>query len=145
VRRSRAERAEAREALLAPLRDCGPEGNATLEILCSSSEASSTGRTERIEIRVLRATDEDGGRPRHAEWLTRNVARALGWRYSERHEALLMGGYGYCRATQVAEALARLVGHALFCDSVNFFGGPRGWHPAVPEKRPGVRKVRVSR
>ncbi len=38
-----------------------------------------------------------------------------------------MGGYGYCRATQVASDIARKLGKPIYVQSTGFFAGPNGW------------------
>lgn len=125
------ERQEAWESIREPLAKCGPHGSATLEIRAVEFKSSKSGTTGHIEIRVWEVVN---GRPEPTYWLTRNVAVALGIRFDARRETLTMGGYGYCRSTQIASHLAQKAGHPLMIRSINFFAGPNGWYPRPPEQ-----------
>ena len=119
---------EAKNNIRDAIRDCGPDGKATLEIISIERRPSSSGISDYIEVRVLRIGDD--GRPAPVEWLTLNLCTAMGYRFNARREAISMGGYGYCRATQIADDITRTFGHPIRVESVNFFAGPRGWHPS---------------
>lgn len=128
---SKAERAEARESLLGALQGCGPDGLGTLCITALTRRPSSSGVAEHCEVRLWEPDDQTGG-PRPTLWLTRTIAKALGYRFNEKDETIVMGGYGYCRATQIASDLHKLCGYPLRVESLNYFAGPRGWYPKPP-------------
>lgn len=121
------EKAETKARLLEELKACGPDGDSTLVITNIESRPSSSGITQYLEIRVW-SVGEDG-RPNATRWLTRLCCEAFGYRFNKRREALAMGGYGYCRATQLASQLHSLAGFPIRIESHNFFGGPCGWYP----------------
>jgi hypothetical protein len=129
---SKKEQAEAWERIADSIKACGPDGSATLMFESVGSRPSSSGRTEYIDVHVLRIGDD--GRPAPSEWLAFNIALAFGYRFNRNHEAIAMGGYGYCRATQIVGDLARKAGHAIRVESHGFAFGPRGWHPKAPVK-----------
>lgn len=126
---SKKEREEAQRSLLDSLKACGESGKATLVITELESKPSNSGRTHYLDLRVWEPGDD--GAPRPAEWLTYIACKAKGWRFNPKREAISMGGYGYCRATEIASQLARLAGFPIRVESVNTFG-PRGWYPKAP-------------
>lgn len=126
----KADREEARQSLLGALKVCGPDMGGTLVITRMFGRPSSSGITEHLDIRVWQVGED--GSPAPTMWLTRLACRALGYRFNESHETLVMGGYGYCRATQIASDLHKLCGHPLRVESLNTFAGPRGWYPEPP-------------
>ncbi len=129
------EKAEALESIRDALTACGPSGTATLLIHDDGGRPSSTGRTHRLTVQVIRLrspgrdTESNGEpRPHIDEWLTFNVAKACGYSFSERHETITMGGYGYSRSHQIATHLSRLAGHALHVQTTGAtFAAPNGW------------------
>ncbi len=129
ARITKAERTEAIERLKGWLKDCGPDGSASLMI----SENWHGSSTPQVDVRILRARDDNGGRPTLEEWLTFNVSKALGYRFSERNECILMGGCGYSRTTELAMALTKACGHPLFLTTQGAAFAPNGWFPKAPE------------
>jgi len=127
------EATEAWERIADSIRDCGPEGKATLLIQSVGRRPSSGGITELINVEVMRMGED--GRPEIAEWLSFNVAKAFGYRFNQAVEAISMGGYGYCRASEIASDLARKAGFAVRVQSTGFAFGPNGWHPKQARAR----------
>jgi hypothetical protein len=124
------EKAEALERIREALAACGPSGTATLLIHDDGGRPSSTGRSHRLTVQVIRLRSPGRGEPRpHIdEWLTFSVAKACGYTFSQAHEAIVMGGYGYSRSHQIAAHLSRLAGHALYVQTTGAtFAAPNGW------------------
>ncbi len=122
------EQAEAFERIKEALAACGPDGTATLLIHDDGGRSSSTGRTHRLTVQVIRTMLGPQPRPHVVDWLTFNVAKACGYTFSERHDAISMGGYGYSRPHQIATHLSRLAGHALHVQTTGAtFAAPNGW------------------
>jgi len=139
------EQAEALDNIRDALAACGPGGgsaSATLLIHDDGGRPTNTGRSHRLTVQLIRSEwrPDPGGkeqrlRPVCAEWLTRNVATACGYRYSDAHEAIVMGGYGYSRSTEIAQHLSRLAGHALYVQAIGAtFAAPDGWVDNAPKK-----------
>jgi hypothetical protein len=103
---------------------CGPDGSQTLQLLDDGGRPSSSGRTHRIQVRVLGTIE---GRPVTLWHITHNVAEALGMRMTRDQESILMGGYGYSRTLELAMRLSELCGHELHCESPGSFAGANGW------------------
>lgn len=125
------EQSEAFDNIRDALRSCGPDGNSTLLFIDDGGRPSNTGRTHYIEIHVLCNADDgrQAGyvRPRTTYYLTINSARALGYRLNKADQ-IIMGGYGYSRTLELATALAKRAGHALYCDTIGGgMGSTRGW------------------
>lgn len=126
------EQAEAFDNIRDALRSCGPDGNSTLLFIDDGGRPSSTGRTHYIEIHVLSNSDTYAGkaqtdRPHVTYYLTINAAKALGYRLNKADQ-IIMGGYGYSRTQHLANHLAALAGHALYCDTIGGgMGSTRGW------------------
>lgn len=110
---TKAEREDYAARLREHLRAAGPDGKATLHIQWASGGPTSSGRTDRYEVRLWESGDN--GRPWPTLWLTRMVAYALGYRYNDRHESVVLTGYGYSKSHQIASDLARLCGHPIHC------------------------------
>ncbi len=125
---------EALDNMREALEACGPNGTATLLIIDDGGKPSSSGRTHKLEIHVMRLNtvrlpNESMVTPRPAiqEYLTINAARACGYRLSS-DDRIIMGGYGYSRPQEIAQHLAHLVGHALHVETLGAgMGNVRGW------------------
>jgi hypothetical protein len=139
ARVTKAERDESIANLKEWLVKAGPEGSATVHIQWASGGPTSSGRTDRYEVRLWEFADtwvgrDHSGRPAPMRpmptlWLTFHVARALGYRFSEKSETMVLTGYGYSKAHQIASDLARLVGHPIFVQAPGesmFSGGMIG-------------------
>lgn len=127
---TKAAKAEARARLVEILAAVGPEGLGTLCIQSLEHKPSSSGITNYCELQVWEP-GEDGPRP--TLWPTRLACVALGYRFNPKREAISMGGYGYCRATQIASDLHKLCGHPIRVEALGYFAGPRGWYPKAPQ------------
>jgi hypothetical protein len=128
-----AEVAESCEFLRQALADCGPDGNATLEIRWVGGKPTPYGRTDYYELRVwgMSAVLHPGGksndRPIAMQWLTHHAGVALGYRFNKSREALSVGGCGYSKPQQIGEHLAHIAGHPIYTESPGQFAGG-GWH-----------------
>jgi len=123
ARKNAAERDEALTSLRVALAKCGPDGGSSLEIRYVGGGSSPTGRSDYYELRVWSVIE---GRPQSRVWLTRMAAVALGLRFNKAREALLMTGCGYSKSSELADDLARVAGHPIFCVAPGAFGGPSG-------------------
>jgi hypothetical protein len=138
ARVTKAERDESIANLKEWLVKAGPGGSATVHIQWVSGGPTSSGRTDRYEVRLWEHAGTNYAaagetvlttRPQPTMWLTFHVARALGYRFNARHEAVVLTGYGYSKSHEIACSLARLVGHPIFVQAPGesmFSGGMIG-------------------
>lgn len=129
ARTTESEKKECRERLVSLLKDCGPDGSSTLLI----SEDWKGSGAPHVDVQILKASDENGGRPTLGSWLAFNVAKAFGYRFSRKTDCLVMGGHGYSRSTEVVSGLSALCGHPLFVQTTGATFGPNGWFPRAPK------------
>lgn len=82
----------------------------TIAIRNVGGGATPTGRTDYYEVTALGMRD---GKPDESLWLSRLVARALGYRYNERREAISVPGCGFSKSHELSTALAHLAGKPI--------------------------------
>lgn len=133
---TKADKAEALESLKREVACCGPDGNATLLIIDDGGKPSGSGRTHKLQLRVMQPSmtsapegrlPNASDRPQLVSWLNLIVARALGYRVTK-DDSITMGGYGYSRPQDIAAHIASAVGHAVFVQSEGAgMGDIRGW------------------
>lgn len=75
-------------------------------------QATNTGRTDYYTVRLLEIGTHTK-RPMVTAHLSRLAAKAYGYRYNSKREAIVMTGCGYNKAHELAHSLARLAGHAI--------------------------------
>lgn len=126
---------EAAERVREALKDCGPDGQSTIEIRWVGGGPTPYGRTDYYDIRVWsiwrpRSPDDKPSRerPSSLQWLTRNFCWATRNRFNEKREAVSVSGCGYSKPHQLATELGHIAGHPIYVEGAGvtgWFGGER--------------------
>ena len=107
----KAEQEDARTRLVEYLRQCGPNGTATLVVTWVGGRPTSTGRSDYYNVECYDTVD---GRPTRTGWYNWLIALAGIYFLNKERDAVAVHGCGYSKPHAIVSELARLCGHKLW-------------------------------